>query len=161
MKKMLFLALTLAALLLLPSCGQRQGAENKEYAMGERAVTAFLEYGVNDAFSCQNYHGVRARDGHQVVVVSLSIWNTEDYTLPMSRYDFRLQWGDGAEDYAYPLAWYYQEQLPNQYDIAQDGEVQGELVFQVPEDERDLALGFLEVFEDESQGDAHFIYFTV
>lgn len=163
MKKVLFLLLVLAGVLYLPACGQEPESEpeNKSYGMEERAVTAFLEYKVTAATSRQNYHGARAQSGHQLVVAEVTIWNTEDYTLPMSRYDFRLQWGDGPEDYSYPVAWYCPTQLADEYDIPEGEQAQGELVFRVPNTERDMALGFLEVFEDGSQGDAHFIYFTV
>ena len=161
MKKVLFLLVLLAGVLWLPSCGVQQEPENKFYTVEERAVTAFLEYAVTGAVSCENYHGVRAQPDHKLVVVEVAIWNIEEYTLPMSRYDFRLQWGEHEEDYAYPLAWYCEEQLPDQYDIPEGEKVRGNLVFQIPAEDTEFALGFLEVFENESQGDAHFIYFTI
>lgn len=161
MKKVMFLLLVLAGVLWLPACGSDPEGENKFYSREERAVTAFLEYGVTDAAVYESYHGVRSQPDHRLVVVEVSIWNTEEYTLPMSRYDFRLQWGEGEEAWAYPLAWYCKEQLPDQYDIPEGEQAKGKLVFQVPEETSDVALGFLEIFENESQGDAHFIYFTV
>ena len=161
MKKVLFLLITLAGMVWLPACGTQPDWENKFYSVEERAVTAFLEYEITAARACRSYRGTAAQPGHQLVVAEVSIWNTEEYTLPMGRYDFRVQWGEREEDYAYPLAWYCDAQLPDQYDIPEDGQVRGVLVFEIPEGDRELALGFLEVFENESQGDAHFIYFTI
>ncbi len=161
MKKVMFLLLVLAGILYLPSCGSQAEQENKFYSLQERAVTAFLEYEVTGVRTCQSYHTACAPSGHRLVVTEVTIWNTEEYTLPMSCYDFRLQWGEGEADHAYPLAWCCAEQLPDQYDIPEGENIRGELVFQVPVSVSDMALGFLEIFENESQGDAHFIYFTV
>ena len=161
MKKVMFLLLVLAGLLWLPACGVEAEQENKFYSQQERAVTAFFEYEVTDVRTCQSYHTRCARSGHRLVVAEVTIWNTEDYTLPMSRYDFRLQWGEGEADCAYPLDWCCEEQLPDQYDIPEGENIRGELVFQVPDGVSGMALGFLEIFEDESQGNAHFIYFTI
>ena len=160
MKKILVLVLALTVMLLSACAGQPE-AENKHYEMDERADTAFFEYEVVAASAHSVYNGVHARPEYRLVVVDLTIENTEEYTLPMSRYDFRLQWGAGAEEYVYPLACYCTSQLPDEYDIPQGEELRGELIFQVPEKIQDMALGYLEIFEDEHQGDAHFIYFTV
>lgn len=161
MKKVMFLLLVLVGLLWLPSCGAQAEQENKFYTLEERAVTAFLEFEMTETAVHHNYYGVRTQPGHKLVVVEVSIWNTEEYTLPMSRYDFRLQWGEQEEECAYPLAWYCKAQLPDQYDIPEGEQAQGALVFQVPDGVSDMALGFLEIFENESQGNAHFIYFTI
>lgn len=161
MKKVWFLLLTLFGVLWLPACGASPEVENKFYTVDERAVTEFLEFEVTGTAAYDRYNGVHAQRDYQLVVVDLSIWNTESYTLPMSRYDFRLQWDEQTEDFAYPLAWYCPAQLPDQYDIPEGEKQTGQLVFQIPKGETDLALGFLEIYENETQGDAHFIYFTV
>lgn len=161
MKKVLFLLITLMSFLWLSACGASPDVENKFYTVDERAVTEFLELEITETAAYDNYNGVHAQRGYQLVVVDLTIWNTQSYTLPMSRYDFRLQWDEDGEDYVYPLAWYCPAQLPDQYEIPQGEKQQGKLVFQVSKEEKDLALGFLEIYENDSQGDAHFIYFTV
>lgn len=149
------------ALLTAGGCGHRDEPENRFYHLDEKVSTAFFEYQVENVVVTRNYHGLRANPGHQIVVLELTIENTEYYTLLMGRYDFRLQWGKGEEELAYPQTWYYVEQFPNSYEIPADEEVTGQLVFQVPKTEKDLFLGYLEVFENNSQGDAHFTQFHV
>ena len=149
------------ALLAVSGCGHKKEPENRFYHLDETVSTAFFEYQVDHVAVTRNYHGLRANPGHRIVVLELTIENTEYYDLSMGRYDFRLQWGEGEEDVAYPQTWYYVEQFPNHYEIPADEEITGQLVFQVPETEEDLFLGYLEVFENDSQGDAHFTQFHV
>ena len=41
-----------------------------------------------------------------------------------------------------------------------EGSAEGSLVFEVPSDQKDFALGFEEYYEDESVGDLYVVYFT-
>ena len=161
MKKREFLPLFLIALLFLSSCGRSDAPESKSYRVGDRFATPFFRCTVTDAYRRQSYHGVMAGEGQRLIVVELTIENTQDYSLPMSRYDFRLQLSEELNDYAYPLTSYCDAQLPDDYEIPEDEKQTGTLVFRVPEEIRDMALGYLEIFEDDHQGDAHFVYFTV
>lgn len=161
MKKRQFPGLVLAGLCLLFACGCGSEPENKFFDLEDEVSTAFFDYRVEEITVHRNYHGMQANEGHQIVVVDLEIENTEDYELPMGRYDFRVQWGAGEEDYAYPETWYYQRQFPNEYSIPEERSAEGELVFQVPREQREMTLAYLEVFENETQGDVYFTYFTV
>ena len=68
-------------------------------------------------------------------------------------------WGDGDEDFAYPLNQYCESQLADEYEIPIAGSAEGSLVFEVPSDQKDFALGFEEYYEDESVGDLYVVYF--
>ena len=66
--------------------------------------------------------------------------------------------------YALPLTYYMDQvsdqQLPTEYELAVDEERTGALVFEVPEGEKDFSISYLELFEDGSEGDVFFVYFT-
>lgn len=161
MRKRRVLAVLAALLLLLAACGGEKEPREEVHAVGDKITTAFFEYTVSGVSAQKRYQGKTAREGNVFVVVWVEIENKENYTLPMGRYDFQLQWGDGEDSYRYPIHQYCQEQLPDEYDIPQDEGVEGTLVFQVPREETDLALGYLEIFENDRQGDLFFTYFSV
>lgn len=161
MKKRQLPGMVLAALCLLFVCGCSSEPKDKFFELDDKVSTAFFDYRVENVSVYQDYHGMRAREDHQIVAVKLKIENDENYPLPMGRYDFRLQWGLEGEEFAYPETWYYREQLPNEYNIPEKESVSGELIFQVPQGQRNLSLAYLEIFENEGQGDAYFICFTV
>ena len=79
--------------------------------------------------------------------------------------DFQIQWNSDEEDaYDVPVTYYTDpvsdQQLPGEYELAVDEERSGLLVFEVPEGESDFSISYLELFEDESEGDVFFVYFT-
>lgn len=162
MKRNRGLLLLAAILFLLSACaGDSAAPEDEVHQVGEKISTAFFDYTVTETASLSRFDGRRAESGDTLVTVSLTIKNTQQYALPMGRYDFRLQWGEDGEHYVYPLEQYSDAQLPDSYDIPEGESAEGVLVFQVPEETRDLALGFLEIFEDDTQGQAFYIYFTI
>ena len=52
------------------------------------------------------------------------------------------------------------EQLPESYELAINEEKTGLLVFEVPEGEKDFSISYLELFDDDSEGDVYFVFFT-
>lgn len=161
MKKKRKLALLTALLVLLAACAGPAKPQTKVYDMEDKIPTAFFDYTVTAASAHQSYQGKSPGQGERFVEVELTIKNTSSYAMPMGRYDFQLHWGDGGDSYCYPEEQFCEEQLPDKYDIPVNEKIEGKLLFEVPAGEEDLALGYLEIFEDESQGDAFFTYFTV
>lgn len=161
MKKGVVVLLLAAALALLASCGGGEQPGDEVYAVGDKISTAFFDYTVTQIEHYSRYEGKKAQSGSRLIVVTLEIKNTQHYAMPMGRYDFQLQWGGGEDGFGYPLEQYCQAQLPDEYDIPEGESVQGVLVFQAPSSKRDLALGFLEVFENDDQGKAYYTYFTL
>ena len=51
-------------------------------------------------------------------------------------------------------------QLPTEYELAVDEEREGLLVFEVPQGEKDFSISYLEVFDDSTEGDVFFVFFT-
>lgn len=158
--KRLFLMLSLVVM-LLSACAGAEEPENIVVELGEEASTAFFDFEVNAVSACLGHEGRLSAAGYRLVLVELELENTVSYELPMGRFDFRLFWGTGEETAVYPMEQFCNEQFPDEYAIPEGEQAEGLLVFQVPEGENHLALGYLEIFEDDHQGDAYIVYFTV
>ena len=158
--KRLFLAIMLLAT-LLSACAVQNEPENIVVELGETGRTAFFDFEVTNVSECMEYEGRLAESGCRLILVELELENTVSYELPMGRYDFRLFWGNGEDAAVYPVEQFCQTQFPDEYAIPEWDRCKGVLIFQVPETQKNLALGYLEIFEDDHQGDAYFVYFTV
>lgn len=161
MKKRVTLILMAAVIALLASCGAKSTQESKNYYIGDKISTDFFDYTPSSAVAADSYEGYIPAEGNKLVVVDMTIKNTQTYSMPMSLYDFWLDWGSGDEEYAYPLEQFCAGQLADEYEIPINATQEGQLIFEVPEDKKDFSLGFLEIYEDESTADAFFTYFTV
>lgn len=123
MRKRIVFSLMASILLLLSACGSIPGMEGGSssggsasssdgtYHVGDTISTAFFDFTVNSAVASADHEGYTAQDGYKLVVADLTIKNTETYSMPMGQYDFMIAWGDGDEDFAYPLNQYCESQL--------------------------------------------------
>lgn len=161
MKRSISLALLVAALALLVSCSSKSEEESQNYYIGDQISTAFFDYTPNSATAADSYEGYTPAEGNKLVIVDMTIKNTETYSMPMGLYDFWLDWGSGDEDYSDAMEQFCDGQLPDEYEIPINGTEEGLLIFEVPADKKDFSLGYLEIYEDESTGNAFFTYFTV
>lgn len=188
MKKWLSLALALLLILVLAACGGSDsggsssggGAGSGEvqaedgYAearIGDLVHSYFMDFTVNSAYTTSDYHGHTAPEGYQVLVVEMTIKNTFNETLPMYDDDFQGQWTASSEtgEYAWPITeaedgsgldTVADEQLPAYYELGVNESRTGTLVFDVPAGEKDFSVSHLELFDDDSEGDTFFVYFT-
>ena len=159
----------LLCLLILAGCGEKEGYASDGYAegrMGDTMHTCFFDYTVNSAYLCDEYEGYTAvQDGFCLLVADVTVKNTFQETIPMFDSDFQVQWGDDDPDaFDFPITYYgdavSENQLPTEYDLAIDETQSGLLVYEVPEGEKDFSISYLEAFEDGSEGDVFFVYFT-
>ncbi len=186
MKKFLAAMLTGIMLLSIAGCGktgiQNAGADwieegnievysaddgTFEYdgKLGDKMVTAWFDFTVNDAYYTKDaIGGYTPSDGNILVVVDLTIKNNFTETIPMSNYDFQLQWNDDSDNaYSFPVETsedIIKGQLPAEYELKVKEEKSGLLVFEAPEGNEDFCVGFLEYYEDNTEGDLFFVYFT-
>ena len=106
--------------------------------------------------------------GVKLVVVSLSLKNNCGQSVDMWGEDFVIFWGDDddAFDLDIPLpAGLSDDQFPDEYVLGINESKNGVLVFEVPREYRDFSIGFMEIFESESnpdgdEGDTFFVDFT-
>ena len=144
-------------------------ADDDGYAegrIGDVMKTYFFNYSVNSAYTCNEYEGYTPSEGNKLLVVEVTVKNTDRSTVTMYDTDFQVQWGDDDNDDAYdaPITYYSEavsdEQLPEEYDLAVNEERTGLLVFEVPEDSRDYSISYLEQFSNDTEGDVFFVFFT-
>lgn len=172
-------AALLAVLMLftLAGCGQKDdggsGGEEgfNEGRIGDVMHTQFFDYTINDAYTCDSYETCTASAGGKILVVDITVKNTFPKSIEMYDTDFQILWdSDKDEDYRVPITtdpdtWEEldvigEDQLPGTYTLGVNKERTGLLVFDVPADVKDFTIAYLEVFEDESEGDLHAVFFT-
>lgn len=180
-------SLTLVLLVLaLTACGGGDGGSSSgggtgsgevyaedgygEGRIGDEIHSAFMNFSVNSAYTTSDYHGHTAPEGMQVLVVEMTVENTFRESLPMWDDDFQAQWtaSEETDEYAWPITegeggdldTVAEEQLPAEYELAVKESRTGTLVFDVPADEKDFSISHLEMFNDGTDGDTFFVYFT-
>ena len=144
-----------------------------EGRIGDVLHTYFFDFTVNSAYTTADYNGYTAADGdHQLLVVNTTIKNTTTQSITMWDSDFQAQWSTSQDtgEYAWPVTddgavpTVSDDQLPAEYDLAVNEERTGDLVFEVPVDEKDFSLSTLEIFdngtEEGEEGDTFAVFFT-
>lgn len=183
MKKLISLTLTLLLTLALTACGGNSSgggsASNEVYAedgfgegrIGDVVHSIFMDFSVNSAYTTSNYNGYTAPEGMKVLVAEMTIKNTSTASLPMWDDDFQAQWTTSEEtgEFSWPITddgeggdldAVAEEQLPAEYELAVNESRTGALVFDVPAEEKDFSISHLELFDDGTEGDTFFVFFT-
>lgn len=165
MKKRFLLFFSVLLLILTVSCDPlppqlRGGGDGGEGYLGDTMHTVFFDFSVSDAAACGSYESYAPPAGSKLIVATVAVLNTYPGVLPMSRFDFQIQWGDGNKDYGYPLAVYCEAQLPDAYELAVDESRTGVLIYEVPDASSGYSVSYLEVYENQETGSAYFIYLS-
>ena len=139
----------------------------------------FFDFIVNSAYTTTDYNGYTAtqvdsetQEPYQLLVVNLTIKNTYSQSVTMWDSDFQAQWSTSQDTglYSWPITddgnvpTVSDDQLPAEYDLAVGEERTGEIVFEVPSNEKDFSLSYLEIFNDGTEegeeGDIYAVFFT-
>ena len=189
MRRWIAMTLTLLALCALTGCGGLGGSGGAgktgepggeeiwaedgfaEARAGDLVHSYFMDFTVNSAYTASEYHGHVPPEGRKVLVVEITIKNTNIETIPMYDDDFQGQWSASPEtdEFAWPITEaedgsdldaVSEEQLPAEYELGVSESRTGDLVFDVPADEKDFSISHLELFDDDSEGDTFFVFFT-
>ena len=153
MKRLISLTLTLLLLLALAACGGDSGSDASDSAsgsagsgevraedgyaearIGDVVHSYFMDFSVNSAYTTSDYNGHTA---------------PEEFAWPITEAE------DGSD-----LDTVADEQLPGTYELAVNESRTGTLVFDVPADEKDFSVSHMELFDDDSEGDTFFVFFT-
>ena len=141
----------LVLVLLLSCCG----APKNGYVPGDTISTYWFEFVVENVARGDTYAGYRTQEGADLVICDLKLKNTFDEAVPMGWMDFVLVRTGGEESGVYPLTTLSQEQLPEVYHLEVEGQISGQLVFEVPEKVSGLCLVFQERYA-ETGGEADY-----
>ena len=140
------------------------GSYYYEGRLESKMKTAWFDFSVDDAYcTVDAIGGYTPSAGNELVVIEIDVKNTFSESIPMSNYDFQLQWGDGDQDYAWPVEVsedIIDDQLPAEYELGVKDSVHGYLVYEAPEGEKDFSISFVEYYEDNSEGNGFWVYFT-
>ena len=137
-----------------------------EGRMGDVMHSYFFDFTVNSAYLCDEFEGyVPSQEGYRLLVTDVTVHNTHISSIPMFDSDFQVQWSsDAADAFELPITYEADQvsarQLPTEYELAVDEEREGLLVFEVPQGEKDFSISYLEVFDDSTEGDVFFVFFT-
>lgn len=135
-----------------------------EGRIGDVMQTAWFTFTVNSAYVTGEYEGYAPAEGNELLVVDITVKNTFNASTPMFDTDFQAQWNDTADDaYAWPVEAAYSlssDILPDQYELAINESRNGLLLYEVPANNKDFSISFLEWYEDDTEGDVFFVYFT-
>ena len=172
MKRGVVLMMATAMVLGMTACGG--GEVSSEGRIGDTMETYFFDFTIDSARLTARYADRTPASGNMLLVAEVTVKNTFRESIEMYDTDFQLSWGDGDEDYCYPITTdpeTYEElapvgeaQLPGTYLMAVDEVRTGELVYEVPAGQADFSIAYLEMFDDGTEegdtGDAYFVYFT-
>lgn len=139
-----------------------------EGRMGDIMHNYFFDYTVNSAYLCDSYGTWEAAEGYKVLVAEVTIKNTSQASIPMYDTDFQIQWSDTSnEAYDWPLTYYAgatetigENVLPAEYTLSVNESRTGLLLYEIPENETDFSISYMEYFDDDSTGDVFFVFFS-
>ena len=187
MKKFLSLALVLSMFLAVAGCGKTgishanswaedddtvtcqeydDGTFYYEGRMDSNMKTAWFDFKITDAYyTDEALGGYTPSNGNVLVVVEMTIKNTFSESIPMSNWDFQLQWGDDddPDTFAFPVETnedLLDDQFPAEYDLKVNEKKEGVLIFEAPEGVEDFSIAFVEYYEDDTEGDGFWVYFS-
>ena len=141
------------------------GTHEYDGRIGSTMKTCWFNFSVDDAYyTTDSIGGYEASDGNELVVVELTLKNTFEESVPMFDTDFELIWNVDDKEKMTSVYCIFDEvmddQFPSEYDLEIDETRTGYLVFEAPKGTKDFAIGFLEQFESEEDGDIFLVYFT-
>lgn len=132
---------------------------------GSNMRTQWFDFTVNDAYqTTEAIGGYTPSAGNVLVVVDMTLKNTFTESVPMSDWDFQLQWGDDSDDaFAFPVETneaILDNQFESEFTMKINQEVNGCYIFEAPEGYDDFSVSFLEYYEDDTEGNLYFVYFS-
>ena len=131
---------------------------------GDVMRTYFFDYIVNSAYQTKNYEGITPGEEKVLLVVNMTVRNTDRSECEIYDIDFQAQWGDdGDDDFAYPLTADDQEPVgamaEAEYTLQPSEEKTADLVFEIPQGKENFSVAYREEFADGTSGDTFFTYF--
>jgi hypothetical protein len=133
-------------------------------SLGATMTNQFFSYRVNSAQLAASYEGQKPAEGNVYLVAELMVTNQMGVAILMFSDDFQVQWGEGDEDYGYPIPKFAAAQMEDEYEIQPDVTLGSTVVYEVPIPEGDSAeynISYQEVYEDDVVGNTFFVYFEL
>lgn len=139
------------------------GGETYYGELGDTMSSCFFDFTVKNARLRSEYGGYAAQSGMQLLDVLVTVRNTYHSELPMSIYDFQVQWGeeDDAFGYEADAFWNGADTMPEQYALAEDEERTMHIVYEVPLDREEFSVSYREQYDGGGYGNTFFVFFSM
>ncbi len=145
----------------LEASGRDYGKET-EYQEKEDIQTSFFKFRVNDSFIAYDVNDYVPEDeGYTHLCVNITLTNTTKTTIPVGVYDFVAYWGEGEDEYDFAIdEEFTQGQYPLDMQLAAGESVTGDVYFIVPDSKTQFSLEYLEVYDDDFEGNKYIVKIT-
>ena len=125
--------------------------------IGDTMYTEWFSFCVDGVEAASEYKGYAADAGYFLIIADITVKNTYGYDLPMSQYDFQVQWGEDYEAYGYGID---ESEMPIEYTLKRGQSVSQKVVYEIPYDnDGEFSISYWEYFESGEYGTVFFIYF--
>ena len=142
------------------------GRKVKGFAYGEigdEMRNVFFSFWVDKAELMGEFAGQRPERRLIYLVAEVTVKNNLDKPIPMWADDFIAQWGDGDNDYGYPIEKFTRSQMDSEFTLAPDESITRTLIYEVrlPEDKNEYGISYLEYYADEVEGNLFMVNFEL
>jgi hypothetical protein len=143
--------------------GSEDSGEVHYAELGEPVETYFFTYTVTGASFADDFDGYSAADGMRLLDTEVTVENTGTEEIPMSIYDFQVQWGDDESDFDYevPALRRSDAAMPEEYSLAAGESASYHIVYEVPDSRSTFSVCYQERFRDNTVGDSYFVFFSI
>lgn len=146
------------------SAGRDSGKTFDAEGYEQSLSTAFFDFQVNSAQMVSELDDYYPSDeNNSFLVVNITVDNTfkDDSSIPMFDTDFVLSWPALEGQTVFCEDNFATDQLPEEYEIFKGESRTGNLIFVVPSSQSNFTLEYLEIYEDEFEGNTYKITFDV
>lgn len=127
---------------------------------GDTMRSEFFDFIVENVKLTESFGGYTAKKGMHLLCLTVKETNTFVEALPMFDQDFVLTW-ESAEELFYPLGNLDDKSvMPKEFELAQGKSATYNLVFEVPAEEPEFLLIYLEEFDNDETGDIFVVTLT-
>ena len=144
----------------LEADGRGYGKEHTA-EMGETLENEFFSLKVTEAYRYSSMGDYVPEDGYDYVAVNITVKNIFTDKIPVGNYDYVLRWGEGDDNSfeAYDtegLEIYYDLDLfPDDTELSIGASKSGYVIFEAPSDSTGLQLEYVEVYDDDFEGNTY------
>ncbi len=126
--------------------------------VGEAVQNAFFTMTVDKVEKVSEVEGYGTGiDGMDFLILDVTIQNTFGDVIDMFTSDFTVEWGTGDEDWDPGFVKSFEDQLEDEWTMADGETVSGKLYFAVPAEKEEFRLAYTEVWADSFIGDTYLV----
>lgn len=146
----------------LEADGRGYGKEHSA-EIGEELKNEFFSLKVTDVYRYSSMGEYLPDDGFDFVAVNISVGNIFSESIPVGSYDYVLRWGEGDENSfeAFQVGNMHTDYdisfFPDDTTLSVGASKSGYIIFEAPSDSTELTLEYLEVYEDDFEGNTYHI----